>query len=317
MTLRATSVHGTRLYLHNFMSNLNMSDSKDLRSTISEQVDSEHVTNQVEETTPEVVETQKAEMPSEQPEATAQESFSQKMDTKGLTPEKLEEIYSNYQKAYTQKRQKEKEEIRKYQEELKALKERPQITPQSAATQNTPEQKEVQRQFDLGNLSFEEYTNTMRQLMSEDARRIAREEFEQLSTQREDTSNQEQMLQRFNALDERFDRKFTDTESPEYNKLNHWLYQSVASELANALQIHIDSTGSSRGFNSDSIAKEAIKRFDSQIDSVVASKVKESTQNAQNRAVGISRSTPKGGNAQSTTVGSRNLRDVIGSNMGN
>lgn len=289
-----------------------MSDSKDLRSTISEQVDSEHVTNQTDETKSEVVETPKVETPTDQPEATTQESFSQKMDTKGLTPEKLEEIYSNYQKAYTQKRQKEKEELRKYQEELKAYKEKAQATPQAPVTQ---EQKEVQRQFDLGNLSFEEYTNTMRQLMSEDARRIAREEFENLSTQREDTSNQEQMLQRYNSLDERFGRKFTDPESPEYNKLNHWLYQSVAGELAHALQAHIDETGSSIGFDSDTIAKEAIKRFDSQIDSVVASKVKESTQNAQNKATVIARSTPKGGNAQSTTVGARNLRDLIGTKM--
>lgn len=289
-----------------------MSDSKDLRSTISEQVDSEHVTNQETEAKPEVVETPKVETPTEQSDTTAQESFSQKMDTKGLTPEKLDEIYSNYQKAYTQKRQKEKEEIRRYQDELRAYKEKTQVTPQAPATQ---EQKEVQRQFDLGNLSFEEYTNTMRQLMSEDARRIAREEFENLSTQREDFSNQEQMLQRYNSLDERFDRKFTDPESPEYNKLNHWLYQSVASELAHALQAHIDETGSSKGFDSDSIAKEAIKRFDSQIDSVVASKVKESTQNAQNKATVIARSTPKGGNAQSTTVGTRNLRDLIGNKM--
>ncbi len=289
-----------------------MSDSKDLRSTISEQVDSEQVTNPIEETKPEVVEAQKVETPSEQPEATTQESFSQKMDTKWLTPEKLEEIYSNYQKAYTQKRQKEKEELRRYQEELKAYKEKAQVTPQAPATQ---EQKEVQRQFDLGNLSFEEYTNTMRQLMSEDARRIAREEFEQLSTQREDHSNQEQMLQRFNALDERFDQRFTNPESPEYNKLNHWLYQSVATDLAQALQAHIDQTGSSKGFDSDSIAKEAIKRFDGQIDSVVASKVKESTQNAQIRATTVARSTPKGGNAQSTTTGTRNLRDLIGTKM--
>lgn len=294
------------------MSNLIMSDSKDLRSTISEQVDGEHVTNQEAEAKPEVVETPKVETPQEQPDTTAQESFSQKMDTKGLTPEKLEEIYSNYQKAYTQKRQKEKEELRRYQEELKAYKEKTQVTPQAPATQ---EQKEVQRQFDLGNLSFEEYTNTMRQLMSEDARRIAREEFEQLTTQREDTSNQEQMLQRFNSLDERFERKFTDPESPEYNKLNHWLYQSVAGELAHALQAHLDETGSSKGFDSDSIAKEAIKRFDSQIDSVVASKVKESTQNAHNKAQTISRSTPRGGNAQSSTVGTRNLRDLIGNKM--
>lgn len=297
------------------MSNLTMSDSKDLRSTISEQVDSEHVTNQETEAKPEVVETPKVETPAEQPETTTQESFSQKMDTKGLTPEKLEEIYANYQKAYTQKRQKEKEEIRKYQEELRAYKERSQITPQAAATQNTPEQKEVQRQFDLGNLSFEEYTQTMRQLMSEDARRIAKEEFESLYSQRQDGSNQEQMLQRFNALDERFDPKFTNPESPEYNKLNHWLYQSVAGELAHALQEHLNETGSSLGFDSDSIAKEAIKRFDSQIDSVVASKVRESTQNAQNKATTVARSAPKGGNAQSTNVGTRNLRELIGNKM--
>jgi len=294
-----------------------MSESKDLRSTIAENLDSENVTNPAVETKPEVVETPQ-EKPVEQPQETTQESFSQKIDTKGLTPEQLEEVYSKYQKAYTQKRQKEKEELRQYQEKLKQYESRSQgeITPRAAATQVTGEQKEVQRQFDLGNLSFEQYTQTMRQLASEDARRIAQEEVNNLLSQREDSANQEQMLQRFNSLDERFDPKFTDPESPEYNKINNWLYSSVASELGHALQAHIDRTGSSKGFDSDGIAKEAIKRFDSYIDSVVTNKIKESTANAQNKAAVVGRSTPQGGSSPSKTIGSRNLRDLISSNLG-
>lgn len=295
-----------------------MSDSIDLRSVISEQVDDEkHVTNQETEESKVPSETPK-ENPEEQPQETKEE-FSQRIESKGRTPEELEEIYSKYQKAYTQKRQKEKEEIRRYQEQIKAYEERlrGQITPEAPSTQKplNQEQKEVQRQFDLGNLSFQEYTQEMRRLASEDARRIAQEEFQRLSEEKEDRSNQEQMLQRFNSLDERFDRKFTDPESPEYNKLNHWLYQSVAMELGNALQAHIDANGSSRGFDSDSMAKEAIKRFDEQIDAVVTSKVKQSTQNAQNKATVVARSTPKGGTTPSVTTGTRNLRDLIGSKL--
>lgn len=293
-----------------------MSESTDLRSTIAEQMDSEHVTNPPVETKPEVTETPQ-EKPVEQPQETTQESFSQKIDTKGLTPEQLDEVYSKYQKAYTQKRQREKEELRQYQEKLKLYESRQQgeITPRAAAIQGAGEQREVQRQFDLGNLSFEQYTQAMQRFAIENAERIAESKFEELSARREDSSNQEQMLQRFNALDERFDPKFTDPESPEYNEINNWLYSSVASELGYALQAHIDRTGSSKGFDSDGMAKEAIKRFDRYIDSVVTNKIKESTTNAQSKAAVFGRSTPQGGSSPSKTVGARNLRELIGSNL--
>lgn len=294
-----------------------MSDSTDLRSVIAEQMtDDTHVTNPPAETKPEVVETPQ-EKPVEQSQETNQDSFSQKIDTKGLTPEQLEEVYSKYQKAYTQKRQKEKEELRQYQEKLKQYESSPQgeITPRAAATQNTGEQKEVQRQFDLGNLSFEQYTQAMQRYAIENAERIAEQKFEELITKRDDSSNQEQMLQRFNSLDERFDPKFTDSESPEYNEINSWLYSSVASELGHALQAHINQTGSSKGFDSDGLAKEAIKRFDRYIDSVVTSKIKESTTNAQNKAAVVGRSSPQGGSSPSKAIGSRNLRDLISSKM--
>jgi len=156
----------------------------------------------------------------------------------------------------------------------------------------------------------------MQRFAIENAERIAELKFEELSAKREDSSNQEQMLQRFNALDERFDPKFTDPESPEYNEINNWLYSSVASELGHALQAHIERTGSSKGFDSDGMAKEAIKRFDKYIDSVVTNKIKESTTNAQNKAVVVGRSTPQGKSSPSNTVGSRNLRELINSNMG-
>lgn len=290
-----------------------MSDSQDLRSVISENLkDDTHVTNQPAEpsesaTTPPTKETPDVQPQSEQPEA-QEEGFAKKIDAKGMTPEQLDSIYSNYQKAYTQRRQKEKEEIRRYQEQIKKYEEQlknPQLN-------QNPAQRQVQQQFDLGNLSFEQYTNAMRQASQQDARQIA----EEVWTQREDKSNQEQMLQRFNSLDERFDKKFTDAESPEYNATNAWLYQNVAMELASALDAHIQANGTSIGFDSDTIAKEAIKRFDGLIDSIVASKVKESTQQAQNKATEISRSNPKGKVAQSNTIGSRNLRDLISANLG-
>lgn len=292
-----------------------MSDSPDIRTVISEQMnDDKHVTNQEAETPKTQVET--PEITQEQPAQETKEEFSQRIESKGRTPEELDEIYSKYQKAYTQKRQKEKEEIKKYQEQIKAYEDRLKTQPQVPSAPQNQEQREVQRQFDLGNLSFEQYTQAMRHLASEDARRIAQEEFERLSVQREDGSNQQQMLQRFNSLDERFDQKFTDPESPEYNKLNHWLYQSVAMELGNALQEYIDTNGSSIGFDSDTIAKEAIKRFDEQIDTVVTSRIKESTQNAHSKATVIARSNPKGGTTPSITTGSRNIRDLISQKMG-
>lgn len=290
-----------------------MSDSPDLRSVITENMnDDEHVTNQETETPKAQVET--PETPQEQPVQETKEEFSQRIESKGRTPEELDEIYSKYQKAYTQKRQKEKEEIKKYQDQIKAYEDRLKTPPQ-APSPVPQEQKEVQRQFDLGNLSFEQYTQAMQRFAIDNARRIAQEEFEKLSVQREDGSNQQQMLQRFNSLDERFDQKFTNPESPEYNHLNSWLYRSVAMELGNALQAHIDANGSSVGFDSDTIAKEAIKHFDEQIDAVVTSRVKESTQNAQSKATVVARSNPKGGTTPSKTTGTRDLRELISSKM--
>lgn len=291
-----------------------MSDSQDLRSVISENIkDDEHVTNQSAEPGEGAVETPSKETQDVQPQSekpqTQEEGFAKKIDAKGMTPEQLDSIYSNYQKAYTQRRQKEKEEIRRYQEQIKEYEEK---LKNHQSNQNQA-QRQVQKQFDLGNLSFEEYTNAMRQASQQDARQIA----EELWTQREDKSNQEQMLQRFNSLDERFDKRFTDAESPEYNATNAWLYQNVAMELASALDAHIQANGTSIGFDSDTIAKEAIKRFDGLIDAIVASKVKESTQQAQNKATEISRNTPKGKVAQSNTIGSRNLRDLLSSHLGN
>ncbi len=289
-----------------------MSDSTDLRSVISEKMeDDTHVTNQSAEPSATASETPKVETPDVQPQEqppAQEEGFAKKIDVKGLSPEQLESVYSNYQKAYTQKRQKEKEEIRRYQEQIREYEEK---LKNPSPIQNQA-QRQVQEQFNLGNLTFEQYTHAMRQASQQDARQIA----EEIWTQREDKSNQEQMLQRFNSLDERFDKRFTDVESPEYNATNAWLYQNVASELASALDAHIQANGTSIGFDSDTIAKEAIKRFDGLIDAIVASKVKESTQQAQNKAVEISRTTPKGKVAQSNTIGSKNLRDLISSNLG-
>lgn len=297
-----------------------MSDSKSIRDVIADHVNDE-VTNVSE--TPQAAPVQDSTPESkpaveQSPTQETQETFAEKIEAKGLDPEKLDEIYSNYQKAYTKKRQKEKEELRKLQEEVKRYKEaasQGQVAPQAASTQTTQEQREAKRQFDLGNLSFEQYTETMRALMSEDARAIAQEEVKTYIARQQDESNQEQMLQRFNTLDERFDKKFIDPESPEYNQMNHWLYQNVAMELANSLQAHIDEHGSSLGFDSDPIAKEALQRFDKQIDSMVAGRIKQSTQTAVAKAQDVQKSNPNGASIKTVPTGAKNLRDLISSAM--
>ncbi len=288
-----------------------MSDSK-LRDVISQNVDDEkNINNETateakEPETPPVKETKEVEQ---------EELLKVPVETKKLTPEQLEEIRSEWNRKYTQTRQKEKEELRNYEARVKEYEEKLQkLESRSDRIQNPDlqeQRQEVQEQFDLGNLTIEQYTAQLRALNAEDARRIARE----VVSESEDQSNQQNMLVEFNRLDERFDAKYTDQNSPEYNATNAWLYRQVAGQMAAALDEHIARTGSSKGFDTKGKALEFIEQFDRYADEVVKSRVSQSTNKAQIRAQEVSRNKPRGTTGQSVTTQKRDLRSLIEANM--
>jgi len=296
------------------MSNLIMSDSNTLRSAISESIkeDSEHVTNSDNQ--------QKVEQkPQEEVNKTTPvedvPAFAEKVETKGRTPEELDAIYQQWNKSYTQKRQSERAEIRRLQEENASFKQRIDEIEKRGQSIKDPglqeEKNEVQKDFDMGRLTLEQYTQKMRELVKDDARLIADEIFDEKFKAREEDSTQNILLEKFNAVDPRFDNRYINPDSPEFNKTNAWLYQQIAGRMADELDTYIKENGSSRGFKVDEVAKKHITEIDGYIDSVVKSRVQTNANQLRQRASETAKSNPRGVTSVSQTTQRKGLRELI------
>jgi DNA repair ATPase RecN len=68
-----------------------------------------------------------------------EETFAQKPELEGKSPEELEEIYHSWNKAYTQKRQAEKQELARMAERLQELEQQIPQEPEIPLNQMTPE----------------------------------------------------------------------------------------------------------------------------------------------------------------------------------
>lgn len=301
-----------------------MSTQDTLGTAIAESMNEEgqHVNNSTEEqkTTKEVkpeapVQEQKVETTPEEPVR-----FAEKVDTKGLTPLQLEEIYEGYNKKYTQRRQKENEEIREYKRKLseyEAKKEQPvQQAPQTAPDLAQAGQ-EAKKQFELGNMSLEDYTNYMREVFREDAKRIAEETYGTITKTEKHESYSNQMLEGFNGLDDRFNHKYVNPESPEYNEVNKNLYEYTARQMSSLLDEYITENGSSVGFDWRTPAEGIIKQFDSLVDAQIAARARTQTASAQSRASMFSKTTPKGTTNRSVSAEPESLDDLLKKSIDN
>lgn len=292
-----------------------------LGDAIAEQMkDSEPVKSSQEE-----VKTEEPKAQDEKPqvvEETKQEevaAFAEKVDTKGMTPEQLEEVYHNWNKAYTQKRQKEAAELKAMQKELEELRQLRAQSPTANVSNNNgiqsqdlkQVQDEAKKQLDLGNLTLEEYTQYITGLAAEEARRAT----ENFITEREDQAYQKQALNEFNSLDERFSSEFIDPNSPTFNETNAWMYQTIAKNMADALDAHIEQYGSSIGFDTKGVAKQYIKQLDSYIDNLVRSRVQTSNAKAEAIVQNNARSIPRGTNTKSSPTGTKDLRSILSENV--
>lgn len=243
---------------------------------------------------PDVAKTQEVVTPDEQLQA--DESFIEKGELKGKTADELEEIYQNWNKAYTAKRQKETAEIKAMREELDRLK----ANPAPVQTQTVEDKAdEAKRQVDLGNMS----TEYMKTLFAEQARQVAREEYESITNEKQESSLAESALETFNKADPRFDET-----SPNYDED---MRTDVQRELADLLDDHLAQSGSYKGFDTATVVKQIIARRDAKADEIIKKRTQESTQAAKMRDAKLRKSETRGTTSNSQKIGGDSIKDIL------
>lgn len=251
-----------------------------------------------------------------QPQEEVVAPFAEKPELSGKSPEELNQIYNDWQAKYTQQRQRERAEIREMQAriaEFERLQSQPAQVPQAPAPLQQPDiqqqKQEVQRQYDLGNMSVDQYTEYMRGLMAEEARQIAREEFQSLTAQqqaeyeqRQEQETQQSFVQDFFAVDPRL--------NPDSPTFSNSMFNAIKTSMAEMLDDHIQNYGSSRGFDAKGIAQQFVAEYDKEIDSIIKTRVQSNTQSAREKVQRISRTSPIGTASQGVSTGSRSFREI-------
>lgn len=251
----------------------------------------------------------KAETPEVQPiateepkEETQEETFAEKPELKGKTPEQLEEIYQNWQKAYTAKRQKESQELKEYQRKLAELEAKQSQT----VTQKTDVQglqEEAQQQVELGNMTVQEYTEYMRQVMAEEARNVARQEYQEMIAQEREDKLAQTALEQFQSVDGRLNEN-----APEFDES---FRNEVQRELAELLDEHLESKGSYQGFDAQALTKEIVARRDAQLDEIIKKRTIQSTQAAKMREAKAKKSEIRGSTSDGQSIGGNSIRNIL------
>lgn len=249
--------------------------------------------------------------PVEKNEAPAEvvENFAEPVDEKSLesmTPQQLMEVRKNWERAYTQKRQKETQEIKELQRQIAELK---QVKPQPPTQPQTPGQAqqladEAKRQVELGNMSVPEYTEYIKKLMSEEARQIAREEYQTLQKQ----SKEEQLAQKASEAFTNADPRFNE-HSPDFDEKYR---TEVQRELAELLDQHLaDHDGSYEGFDAATLTKQIVERRDKEIDEIIKLRTQQSTQAAKMREAKLRKAEVRGSTADSQKLGGDSIRSIL------
>jgi hypothetical protein len=286
-----------------------MTGSSNLRDAISKSIEESSVTVE-EKAEPEVA------TPEVQPETETEpeevvESFAEKGDLKGKTAEQLEEIYQTWNKAYTQKRQSETEEIKAIRLEKDQLAQRLQdleakvsTQPQHVAQEYQGEQDELLQLLQQGQISPADYHQRLKIIIDSQARAVVREEFKNLSSEHEEESRQQTALSEVNGLDDRFNEN-----SPTHDKAMH---RSILADVGEELGAYLaKNNNSSQGFDHKAVANRLISEWDSRIDAQVKERTQKSTQVARDNAGKFAKQNPKGSPANSVSTEPKNLRDIF------
>lgn len=279
-----------------------MTGSSTLRDAVQKSIDESTVTDQAEqtETTPE---------PEESANVVEEESFAPKGELKGRTAEELEEVYQNWNKAYTQKRQSETNELKELREAKEQLEQRLKglegqtSRPQKVAEEYQGEQDDVLQLLQQGRITPAEYHQRLQQIIQSQARAIAREEFESLSSSHEEESRQQTALSEVVSLDERLVEN-----SPTEDKA---MRRSILADVGEELDAYLQTHGNSIGFDHKAVANRLISEWNARIDAEVKVRTQKSTQVARDQSGKFAKQNPKGSPAKSVSTEPKNLRDIF------
>jgi hypothetical protein len=216
--------------------------------------------------------------PVEEPKVEVEETFAEKGDLTGKTPEQLEEIHKNWQRAYTAKRQaerKELEELRAKVSEIKPI----EAVPDKPMSELTPE----------------EYAMKVAEMAKTEVQTAG------------DNAYIESQEKAFYSLDTRLNQ-----DSPEFDQD---LQDLVMMRLSNAREAHDAQGLPIRDFDFLGKAKEYIGAFDSRLKNSNQSFLKKQTEIARTRSDNFAKEVPNTSNAK-TKVKSMDLDDAIESAFG-
>lgn len=236
--------------------------------------------------------------------------FAEKPDLQGRTPEELEEIYSNWNKTYTQTRQKERAELREAQERLKALESQlSQVQKQSQRDIVSPdleERKDLAAQaVNEGSMTVQEYTAYVMRLTQEEARRAASETFTQMQQQQQEEQYQQK------ALDTFMKDGTLNPDSPTFDRTKFTFMQG---NMAAAMDDYIEENGTAIGFDYQTKIDELNKEYDDYITGLVSQRVQKSTEAAREKARTVQKTSINGKNTPAVE-GKKSLNSLIRSAM--
>ena len=279
-----------------------MTGSSTLRDAVQKSIDESTVTDQAEQTPT-------APEPEDSANVVEEESFAPKGELKGRTAEELEEVYQNWNKAYTQKRQSETAELKELREAKEQLEQRLKglegqtSSPQKVAEEYQGEQDDVLQLLQQGRITPAEYHQRLQQIIQSQARAIAREEFESLSSSHEEESRQQTALSEVVSLDERLVEN-----SPTEDKA---MRRSILADVGEELDAYLQTHGNSIGFDHKAVANRLITEWNARIDAEVKVRTQKSTQVARDQSGKFAKQNPKGSPAKSVSTEPKNLRDIF------
>ncbi len=235
------------------------------------------------------------------PETPQEENFAEPVDPKALakmSPEELLEVRKNWERAYTAKRQKETAEIKAYQQRIAELETH---APQTEQVQVKAD--EAQRQVELGQMSVPEYTEYVKGLMADEARKIAREEYQTLHTEEREQQLAQKALTDFTSTDARLSET-----SPDYDEL---FATEVKRELAELLDKHMAEHSSYTGFDAKALTKQIVERKDEALDSIIKTRTQQSTQAAKMREAKMRKTEVRGSSSDGQRTEGDSIRSIL------
>lgn len=280
-----------------------MSDTPNTFRNIAEEAMSDLTSKEAEKPT-EAIEEVEESSEEESPKETTQEteSFAEDVNLEGMTSEELLEVKKNWERAYTQKRQKETAELKELRDKLKQYEESSKKI--SVEKQEAPKQETQESQIETDNLTVAEYTKKMEQLMEKKALEIAKKQFEQMTSQQREESYQEKAFNDFISADDRLNEN-----NPNFDDR---AARDVRSKLAQDLDNYLSENGTAKGFDAKSLSQKYLDEYYEEIDKIVQRRTQQSLKTAKMREAKSKKNLGGVTTSDSRSTDPISVRDILG-----